>query len=135
MSADKGRVPKEKRKLIYLSWDDFDGAILWLVREIKSKGIEVEEIHGIPRGGLVVAVALSHALGVPLSEERFTFSENALVVDDTCDSGMTLGIEVGDPPIAKTATLYYNKTAFFKPDFYVWEQKPDEWIVFPWEGE
>ena len=48
-----------------ITWEDFNYAVRKLAREYKGKGIT--EVVGISRGGLPLAVALSHELGVPLS--------------------------------------------------------------------
>ena len=44
-------------------------------------------IYGIPRGGLCLAVALSHKLNIELLKEP---RNNILIVDDIYDSGETL---------------------------------------------
>ena len=43
-----------------LSWDEFDQAVLVLGRRFQNH--RFSGVHGIPRGGLCLAVALSHAL-------------------------------------------------------------------------
>lgn len=104
-----------------ISWEDFDNLCYSLANKIQASGKQFKSIYGIPRGGLIVAVKLSHILGIPFKEDA------DLVVDDICDSGKTLeGIK------KHTATLHFRVGASVKPNFYV-EEKKDEWIKYPWE--
>jgi len=50
--------------IIKFSWEEFDAAADMIADEIKSKGLlkKFTHIYGIPRGGLPLAVALSHRL-------------------------------------------------------------------------
>ena len=85
-------------------------------------------IHGIPRGGLVLAVALSHRLELPLLPEP---QPGCLVVDDVFETGCTLaphrqlaGVELV-VWISKAEPLWWRAV----------EVSPKaEWIVFPWEN-
>jgi hypoxanthine phosphoribosyltransferase len=86
------------------------------------------DIYGIPRGGLVPAVYLSHLTGLPLTE--YPQYPTTLVVDDIADTGHTLE-ELDQFFIA---TIYYHKQSIVKPDIWVYEKKK-KWIVFPWEKE
>ena len=84
-------------------------------------------IYGIPRGGQVVAVYLSHLSGVPVVEEP---SHRTLIVDDIADTGYTL------MPYYKggysIATLYYCKDSQVIPAKWVYK-KGGQFIQFPWE--
>ena len=55
-----------------IDWKEFNQAIEEIVRQIKEKEIQYnfDYILGIPRGGLVVAVALSHKLNLELVTEN-----------------------------------------------------------------
>jgi len=86
------------------------------------------DIYGIPRGGLVPAVYLSHLTGLPLT--NFPQHPTTLIVDDIADTGHTLE-EYNNYFIA---TIYYHKQSIVKPDIWVYEKKK-QWIVFPWEKE
>ena len=88
----------------------------------------IKNIYGIPRGGLVLAVYLSHLLNIPIVD-RPTGKET-LIVDDIADTGTTLN-DFKDYTIA---TLYYHKQSKVKPDIWIYEKK-DNWILFPWENE
>ena len=69
----------------HLSWHDFDRAVETIAASCREA--EHSGIHGIPRGGLVLAVALSHRLELPLLEQP---EPACLVVDDVYETGRTL---------------------------------------------
>lgn len=54
---------------------------------INAKIKKFEGVYGFPRGGLCLAVALSHSLELPLLEEP---KNNSLIIDDIYDTGYTL---------------------------------------------
>lgn len=107
-----------------LSWEDFDTAVAALAKLVDRTR---PCIYGVPRGGLPLAVALSHATGIPLSVHP---EWRMVCVDDIVDKGFTL---------AQIQTSY--------PDaqFLAWIARPernvtaavtlfsDDWILFPWE--
>ena len=68
----------------YFTWSEFDNA----VEEIASKCmfLEFSGIYGVPRGGLCLAVALSHKLKINLISEP---QKNSLIVDDVYETGLT----------------------------------------------
>ena len=113
----------------FIDWNEFEFIIQILANKIIKSGLEFDSVYGLPRGGLIPAVILSHKLGIPYDN----FGE-VLVVDDICDSGETLR-PFTDPYIkSTTAVLHYKPhTSTIKPDFYAVESISDEWIVYPWE--
>ena len=70
-----------------ITWDTIDNLITIIAREIISESPNIYNIYGIPRGGLIPAVLLSHKLGIPVTQEVKNYS---LIVDDISDSGNTL---------------------------------------------
>ena len=109
-----------------LSWHEFDQAVEWIAQLVGDR--RFSGIHGIPRGGLVLAVALSHRLELPLLPEP---QPGCLVVDDVFETGRTLaphrqlaGAELV-VWISKAEPLWWQAV----------EVTPSaEWIVFPWEN-
>ena len=83
-------------------------------------------VYGPARGGLPLAVWISHKTGLPLLSSPF---EGALLVDDISDSGATFAKYAGKNFIA---TMFYHRQSKVVPDFWMFE-KTNEWIVFPWE--
>ncbi|MEK7118076.1 MAG: hypothetical protein AAB869_00515 [Patescibacteria group bacterium] len=99
-----------------------------------AKGRHIKNIYGIPRGGLVVAVKLSHLLDAPLVLNRDDISRDTLIVDDIVDKGDTvrrLLANIGEHH--HVASIFSNKFAKRMPNFFVRENTI--WVVFPWETE
>jgi len=117
---------------VFLSWNWVDHQIEVIANSIKSKS-EFVAVTGVPRGGLIPAVMLSHRLGlkyVPY-EQATKNRKPILVVDDIADSGFTL-TAVGSKGF-KTATLCIRYSTQYTPDYYGEEVTDDKWLVFPWE--
>ena len=108
-----------------LSWHDFDQAVESIAS--RYRGRRFSGIHGIPRGGLVLAVSLSHRLELPLLPEA---QPGCLLVDDVYETGQTLAPyrQLADC----TALVWVSKA---EPQW--WEAvqvfPSSDWIVFPWE--
>jgi len=115
---------------IYLTWDEIENAIESLAYQIQKSNTPIEAITGLPRGGLIPAVLLSHKLDVPYIDTDFMEFEHILVVDDICDSGETLKQH---HQFFTTATIHYKQSASIQPDFYYTLAPQDKWIVYPWE--
>ena len=110
----------------YFTWKDFDKSFVQIANKCIS--IEFSGIYGIPRGGLCLAVALSHKLKIDLiSEPR----KNSLIVDDVYETGITLNnykdIE---------GAMFFVLFSKIKPTWWntVFISKKSQWIVFPWEN-
>jgi len=111
---------------IYFTWQEFDVAVKELANKLPK---DFHRILGIPRGGLTIAVALSHITKKPLTYKLE--DPELLVVDDISDSGRTLN-QYG--PFAKyTATIHMVRDTIYVPTVYVHEKPKDAWIVYPWE--
>jgi len=109
-----------------LSWHDFDQAVERIAKRYGER--RFSGIHGIPRGGLVLAVALSHRLVLPLLPEP---QPRCLVVDDVFETGRSL-----EPhrQLAGAEMLVWISKA--EPEWWraVEVTSSAEWIVFPWES-
>ena len=110
----------------FFTWSDFDKSVEHITN--KCKFIEFSGIYGIPRGGLCLAVALSHKLKINLISEP---KKNCLIVDDVYETGITLNtfkdIE---------GAMFFVLISKMKPIWWntVHISKKKEWIVFPWEN-
>ncbi len=109
-----------------LDWNEFDECVYSITNQCRNKCFV--GVYGFPRGGLCLAVALSHSLGILLLDEP---KNNSLIVDDIYDTGYTLertkhlkGTEV-HVWISKKKPTWWNA---YK---YTIEK---EWIIFPWEN-
>ena len=108
------------------TWSEFDKSVELIAD--KCKFFKFSGIYGVPRGGLCLAVALSHKLKINLITEP---KKNSLIVDDIYETGMTLNtfkdIE---------GTMFFVLFSKIKPTWWntVFISKKNEWIVFPWES-
>ena len=110
----------------FFTWSEFDKSVEHIANECKF--LEFSGIYGVPRGGLCLAVALSHKLKINLISEP---KKNSLIVDDIFETGITLNtfkdIE------GATFFVLFSK---IKPTWWktVNISTEREWIVFPWEN-
>ena len=111
---------------IYFTWDEFNKSVEHIANECKFK--EFSGIYGIPRGGLCLAVALSHKLKINLISEPL---KNALIVDDIYETGITL-----NPFKDIEGAMFFVLFSKIKPTWWntVFISAKNEWIVFPWEN-
>tara|TARA_Y100000992_G_scaffold282224_1_gene230558 strand:+ start:214 stop:609 length:396 start_codon:yes stop_codon:yes gene_type:complete len=110
----------------YFSWSEFDKSVDHITN--RCKNLEFSGIYGVPRGGLCLAVALSHKLNMKLISEPL---KNSLIVDDIYETGITLNT-LKDIEGAMFFVLFSK----IKPTWWntVSISKKSEWIVFPWEN-
>ena len=114
---------------IFLSWDDVENSVDDLCNKIRHDQPNIDSVHGIARGGLIPAVLISHKLGLPYTD---VILPNTLVVDDICDSGVTLE----KAPGVYTAVLHYKPhTSCFQPSMWADIHEGDEWVIYPWEAK
>ena len=110
----------------YFTWEEFDKSVEHIAN--KCKFLELSGIYGVPRGGLCLAVALSHKLKIELITEPL---KNSLIVDDVYETGLTLttfkDIE---------GAMFFVLFSKIKPTWWntVFISKKSQWIVFPWEN-
>ena len=109
-----------------LNWLEFDSQIYSIFNRCKDKNFE--GVYGFPRGGLCLAVALSHSLGIPLLEKP---QDNSLIVDDIYDTGHTLEKIKNIKGSETHVWISKRKPTWWKSYKYI---QDNEWIVFPWEN-
>lgn len=131
MKTAKQRSNSKSDKKIYISWYDYMDSVHTLCRKIKDSSYKFDFIYGIPRGGMVLAVSISHILDIPVLTYFDTAFKikNVLICDDCCDTGKTLK----KFKKYQTATIYKHEKSKVIPDFFVEENK--NWIVFPYEEQ
>ena len=111
----------------YFTWTEFDKGVDHIADQCKY--LNLSGIYGVPRGGLCLAVALSHKLDIQIINKP---SKNSLIVDDIFETGFTLSkfkhiegvnffvlVSKENPIWWNTVNICYKK----------------EWIVFPWENK
>ena len=111
----------------YFTWREFDKSVEQIA--IKCKYLDISGIYGVPRGGLCLAVALSHKLKINLIQIP---KKNSLIVDDVYETGVTLNTLKGIEG-AKFFVLFSK----ISPTWWntVYKSEKSEWIVFPWEDK
>ena len=102
----------------YISWEEYDIYIekisRWVYDNFYNQNLqemEIGAIYGLPRGGLPIAVSLSHTLKLPLLmnyyDRKVVTHKKILVVDDIADTGETL--EDFDNKHNVICTFHYHK--------------------------
>ena len=128
-----------------ITYNEYGNMVEKLTGMIEPKKKQFKFIYGIPRGGVPIAVHLSHHLDIPIGskeqiEQEAIYWDQVLVVDDLTDTGVTLW-DLYDEWFCEpsnqivTATLIFKPRLdiprIFKPDYFV--MKTLDWITFPWE--
>jgi len=118
----------------FITWNNINDAIERLSINIINSKIEIAAVGGLPRGGLIPAVMLSHKLTIPfVSQANIAgVNGNILIVDDICDSGKTLKRFKFESNVY-TATLHYKTTAEYEPHFWWKLADNNTWYYYPWE--
>lgn len=127
---------------IHLTWADIDKATDNIVLQIKEKGLKPDTILGIPRGGLIIAVILSHKLNIPYTTSIKKMQESALILmaDDISDTGKTFQNELKYQSLFFslkkfiTSSIHIAPNTSFIPDIF-YQKTNGEWIVYPWETD
>lgn len=119
---------------INVSWKDIGDYIEKVNDFYKDK--KITGVYGIPRGGLILAVLISHKLNIPMLIAPI---EDCIIVDDICDTGESL-IHYQNNSSGNKKHNYHITTMFYKKNNLVipelWHrEKIDNWIVYPWEVE
>ncbi len=144
-----------------LGWLEFGEASRHLAGEVVESGFEPDMVVAIARGGLLLAGAISYALGIkacgalnvefytgvdsrlpepvvlpPMLDSSALEAKRVLLVDDVSDSGRTLALVVdliaASGADVRTVCLYSKPHTVLEPDF-VW-RRTDRWITFPWSA-
>ncbi|QQG45585.1 MAG: phosphoribosyltransferase [Candidatus Sungiibacteriota bacterium] len=113
---------------INYSWKQFDSDVKKIAKLLRARKKVFNGVWGPIRGGLPLAVCLSHALGIPFLQKPN--GKKTLIVDDIADTGKTLK-KFADKNYF-IVTLFYRRGSVFKPNIWLREKK-DKWVKFPWE--
>lgn len=124
-----------KQKL-NVTWNDYGIYLEDLCMQIEREGKIYKRVYGHARGGLIMAVAISHYFDIPMTS--LPKSED-LVVDDIADSGNTLKqlmLDVfgkDESKYADVATMFLRNNCTYQPLY--WCKKVNDlwWVDFPYE--
>ena len=125
-----------KHKPLYVvSWEEITSIIKILAKNLSEFGIR--SVTGIPRGGLIPAIMLSHEMGIPYIDldrackKDSSVKTHTALVDDISDSGHTL------LPYLKhqfpVVTLLTRSTTEVIPTYTGQVIDNSDWVIFPWE--
>jgi len=118
-----------------VGWDEVDDWLWDVFLFLDGKTHNLKYIYGIPRGGLIPAVWLSHHLNLSLRtkltdvEIRGGFvSSDTLIVDDVVSTGKSIkGFNPGN-----VVSLVRNP---WSPEILFAAKETDHWVVLPWENQ
>ena len=135
---------------VYLEWSEIHELVNILCKKIITEYPTIDSVMGLPRGGMIPAVLISHELNLPFVLHP---GKNTLVVDDINDTGATFSwikndweSRHKDPDKwkriwgnnVKFATLTENFASKFNEVSYhcdeVNKAEEDVWLVYPWEN-
>ncbi len=127
---------EQRVEKVFISWSDIDAAVEILAGRIARSDLKISAIGGLPRGGLVPAVMLSHKMGIPFVSQAniAKVPGNILIVDDICDSGETLKRFKFEENVF-TATIHHKRSAAVEPNFFYQLAYENQWIAYPWENK
>ena len=119
----------------FVSWTRIEVAVRTIADYVTAHTTGFRYVFGIPRGGLIPAVMLSHLLDIPLIMDQpilHVIDGPVLIIDDIVDTGKVLNEYHacrGDHNMF--VSIYSKPWAALQPDLSVWST--ENWIVFPWE--
>ena len=122
---------------VYYSWEDVDKYVNELSEKIKESDEEFVGVYGVPRGGVILAVILSHRLDIPYitSLDVGRGGNGLLIVDDIADTGHTIERLKRVYDSATFATIDFNiEDSVVEPTHWINYKGTDDWIVYPWEN-
>lgn len=127
----------------YITWKQIDE----LTDQLAQRITDAQEQHnfkyaciiGMPRGGLIPAVMLSHKLGIPLTTKIPKSGVHSLLVDDINDTGTSimkfLDIHAKGNDWVDVVVLHNKRESKYKDVVYTGEYIGEVWQCYPWETE
>lgn len=117
----------------HVTWKQVNRFVNNVAHEYKDSNLP--GVFGIPRGGLVLAVMLSHKLNIPMLMSPVP---GCMIVDDICDSGESLLHYVKNSSGAidneyHIVTMFYKENQLNIIPEYWYMEKDEAWIIFCWE--
>jgi len=127
-------------KKVFMSYNEFSKVMNRLVDAL-TMGFDdpsdyFDYVIGLPRGGLPIAVHLSHKLEIPMSDLNYMphpKKGRILLVDDVLDTGkvMSSALEQLTHLEVYVIVLHWKPHCPITPYLYV--EKTKDWVVYPWE--
>jgi xanthine phosphoribosyltransferase len=122
--------------VLYVTWEHFEEAIRSAVAEFSKHPLTPDRltgVYGIPRGGLIIAVTLSHRLSIPWLAEP---QPGCILVDDVIETGHTMQTLIDKlhkqyPGLHWPAWVWVTKTLLPGIRYHCYVD-PKTWVCFPW---
>lgn len=114
--------------MTFIDWYSVEASVSHVSR--LYSGVKFSGVYGVPRGGLVLAVMISHKMGIPLLQHP---KDCCLVVDDCYETGRTLDPLREENPGAAFYVLAAKKDFIYGDAYRQTDLK--NWLVFPWEDK
>ena len=117
----------------FVSWELIDDCVTDIAFYLKDTGKIFKGVFGIPRGGSLLAVMLSHKMNIPYIDRFDDVNESIIIIDDIVDTGKTMFeilLRVNDmkPSDVKIVTLLKRKKNSPPVDHFCFEIDK-EWVV------
>jgi uncharacterized protein len=110
------------------SWEQIEKMIELLALKLAKKSYI--NIVGIPRGGMIPAVMLSHKMNLKIPSRLSEVGLKTLWIDDIIETGETLN----DMNVQQfNSCCLVNKLGAAYAGVYAEMVEPNTWVVFPWE--
>jgi len=128
------KTKREEQPVRIVSWNEYQELVETLSDQLRvaQPVHQWDVVNGIPRGGVIIAVSMSHILDIPYAEQSNCVDNRVLLLDDIVDSGRTMKPYVGH---FHTGSLFVRRGSRVVPTYYSEIIEDDTWIVFPWEVE
>lgn len=121
----------------FVSWELIDECVTDIAFHLKDTGKDFKGVFGVPRGGCILAVMLSHKMDIPyLTNLNNMYDKDFIIIDDIADTGNTLNRYINLEVCNKAyyVTIHEHSQSIVKLNYSVL-YKEDKWIVYPWETE
>ena len=137
-------VKKPAQDIDKVAWATIKSGAYLIAAWIRDNIGDNAVVYGIPRGGMIPAITITHQLEGMGLRARFLADIYAVtppeipklvVVDEICDSGDTFRTLKQLFPMAKTATIFHRVGAKFTADYHPYTIDDDRWLRFPWEAD
>jgi hypoxanthine phosphoribosyltransferase len=122
--------------ILYMTWEHFEEAMRSAVAELSKHPLLPHPptgVYGIPRGGLILAVTLSHRLSIPWLPEP---QPGCILVDDVIDTGHTMQTLINNlhkqhPGLHWACWVWISKNLLPQVGYHR-HVDPKIWVCFPW---
>lgn len=111
-----------------INWITVEQLVEAMIERHDGQLKDLRGVYGIPRGGSVVALSVSHRTGLPILDQPRPYS---FIVDDLVDTGRTMQrYATRETCVCDALIRKPHSPSHFAPN----ALKYTGWVVFPWEA-